>query len=513
MDKDYLNLPAEKFTLVAGRDFSYDNLPQTKPVGYFNGAFRRFCKNKGSVVAAVIIAFLILYALIAPLCTPFYVNYADGTYAFSLPRCGLFENVGFWDGCEQKELNEQSFIYYDAMGRETGHFAVKDGKAERSADGRRFKFRLDSVHSVGCVYRRVTQEEYLQIQEYQNKTGVQVVYPIIAPQDRPQSSADATDANYYYKTTAAAGGKTQAVLDESGNVIPVYKFRLAGEPVQDGYNSLRIAEPQGIEYEYAVANDLAWEIRVNYYEYFIFNHTCRIKDGVTKPNFLFGTNGEGQDIFACLAYGARFSFLFAIGVAVVNMLIGALYGAAEGYYGGMTDLVLERLSDILNAVPFMIVITLLKLHLGGASNVLVLFIAFFLTGWISMAQSTRMQFYRFKNQEYVLAARTLGASDARLMFKHIFPNAIGTLVTGFALVIPGMIYSETSLSYLGIINLSSGNLTSVGTLLAAGQASLTTFPHVIFFPSLFLALLMLSFNLFGNGLRDAFNPSLIGAEK
>lgn len=173
---------------------------------------------------------------------------------------------------------------------------------------------------------------------------------------------------------------------------------------------------------------------------------------------------------------------------------------------------MERISDILSAVPFMIVITLLQLYMGSSSQMLILFIAFFLTGWISIASTTRMQFYRYKNQEYVLAARTLGAKDGRLMFKHIFPNALGTLITSSVLVIPGMIYSETNLSYLGIINLSSGNLTSVGTLLASGQPYLSTFPHIILFPSVFLALLMLSFNLFGNGLRDAFNPSLRGSD-
>ena len=129
-----------------------------------------------------------------------------------------------------------------------------------------------------------------------------------------------------------------------------------------------------------------------------------------------------------------------------------------------------------------------------------------------MASTTRMQFYRFKNQEYVLAARTLGAKDSRLMFKHIFPNAIGTLVTSCALVIPSMIYSETNLSYLGIINLEAGKITSVGTMIAAGQRDMMIAPFVALFPSCFLALMMLSFNLFGNGLRDAFNPTLRGSE-
>ena len=159
----------------------------------------------------------------------------------------------------------------------------------------------------------------------------------------------------------------------------------------------------------------------------------------------------------------------------------------------------------------MIVITLLKYHLE-VSHMIVLFISFFLTGWTGMAARTRMQFYRFKNQEYVLVARTLGANDKRIMFKHIFPNAIGTLITGSVLVIPGVIFSETSLSYLNIIDLNSSNITSVGTLLAAGQNALQTHPHIILFPAVFISLLMLSFNLFGNGLRDAFNPSLRGTE-
>ena len=126
-----------------------------------------------------------------------------------------------------------------------------------------------------------------------------------------------------------------------------------------------------------------------------------------------------------------------------------------------------------------------------------------------------MHFYRFKNQEYVLAARTLGATDRRVMFKHIFPNGLGTLVTSCALIIPSMIYSETSLSYLGIINLEAGNTTSVGTLIAAGQNAIVIpgAAYVAFFPCAFLVLLMLSFNLFGNGLRDAFNPSLRGSEE
>ena len=129
-----------------------------------------------------------------------------------------------------------------------------------------------------------------------------------------------------------------------------------------------------------------------------------------------------------------------------------------------------------------------------------------------MASSTRMQFYRFKNQEYILAARTLGAGDRRLMFRHIFPNALGTLITTAVLIIPNVVYSESNLTYLGIVNLDSATMSSIGSMLSAGQPLLSTYPHIILFPAIYISLMMISFNLFGNGLRDAFNPSLRGTE-
>jgi oligopeptide transport system permease protein len=174
---------------------------------------------------------------------------------------------------------------------------------------------------------------------------------------------------------------------------------------------------------------------------------------------------------------------------------------------------MERIADVLGGIPFIVVTSLFQLHLSNKVGVVPsLLFAFVLTGWLGMAYRVRMQFYRFKGQEYVLAARTLGASDARLMFKHIFPNSLGTIITGSILVIPGVIFSESSLTYLGIVNLESSTMTSVGTMLANGRDQLSTNPYIILFPSLFISLLQISFNLFGNGLRDAFNPQLRGAE-
>ena len=222
----------------------------------------------------------------------------------------------------------------------------------------------------------------------------------------------------------------------------------------------------------------------------------------------------GQDILTRLASAAQFSLVFAVCVSVINLSIGAVIGAIEGYYGGAIDMIMERFIDILSRVPFMVVATLFQLHLAAkVGPVISMLFAFVLTGWIGMAGTTRMQFYRYKGQEYVLAARVLGASDWRIMFRHIFPNSLGTIITSSVLVIPGVIFSESSLTYLGIVNLDSSTMTSVGTMLANGRQYLSSYPHIILFPAAFISLLMISFNLFGNGLRDAFNPSLRGADE
>ena len=514
-DMDIMNIPKEKFKLAVARDLSHDKKLATKPRGYFQDAFSRFCKNKGAIVGAIVIFILFLYACFGSLMTPYTVAYNDPYFIKTLPKCELFADTNFWDGCEEKTFNKETFDYYYLIGKETGHNAIKN--QEYTQKGNLYTVRIDSYHVTGCVYKKVEKDEYENIQKYQDETGIQVIYPTITKRDRPSEKLVGQDmiANYYYKTQAV-GGLLQIVYDNFGEVIPVYRSHAVGEEAKDGYHSIRIAGDDGssgVLYDYAFPIDTGYEIRINYYEYYVYMHTYVLKDGIEKPSFLFGTTQGGQDIFTCMSSGALFSFAFAIAVSAVNLIVGAIYGAIEGYYGGKLDLLMERFSDILSAVPSMIVITLLRLHLGTAGPIVILFIAFFATGWIGMASSTRMQFYRYKNQEYVLAARTLGAKDRRIIWKHIFPNALGTLVTRCALIIPSMIYSEVNLSYLGIISLTSGNLTSVGTILANGQELLKMgVPHIAAFPSVFLALLLLSFNLFGNGLRDAFNPSLRGSE-
>ena len=512
--QDY-KISAEKFVFHSTGENLHDTKLETKPVTYFRDAINRFCKNKASIVAAIIIAILVLFAIIGPMLTPYTVAYEDAYYAYVLPKNNLFRNLGipFWDGGQNKEVNKATYEQYRAIQQELGREVIMNEPKITTSEymgktSELYNFRLDTYNAVGVKYVLLDEQQYQALQAYQDEKGVQVILPITDPKQRPEAEQDKTNANIWYQTKLGAGRKTTTVYDKDGNFIPIY---LPNDGT-DNYNSKMYWEGDTKLYNYAEPKAGGiWNVRVDYREYYIYQHYLA-GDGITEPLHIFGANNAGKDIFVCLSSGARFSFILAVIVASVNLFVGAIYGSIEGYYGGKIDLIMERIVDLLASIPFMIVITLLKYHFN-VSHVIILFISFFLTGWTGMAGRTRMQFYRFKNQEYVLVARTLGARDKRIMFKHIFPNAIGTLITGSVLVIPGVIFSETSLSYLGIINLNTGNLTSVGTLLATGQNYLFTYPHMILFPSLFISLLMLSFNLFGNGLRDAFNPSLRGTEE
>ncbi|MCM1130237.1 MAG: ABC transporter permease [Roseburia sp.] len=227
----------------------------------------------------------------------------------------------------------------------------------------------------------------------------------------------------------------------------------------------------------------------------------------SMPKFLFGTDEQGHDIVKKAFAGLRTSLILGVCTAAFCLFFGLCWGAISGYFGGNVDLAMERFCDILGGIPTIIVLTLAIMHLGNNFGTFV--IALCLTGWMGTAARTRTQFYRFKGREYVLASRTLGASDFRLIFRHILPNSLGTIVTGSVLMIPSVIYSEATLAYL---NLGLQGMHSFGVMLSDNQKFIETHPALIVFPSVIMALMMISFNLFGNGLRDALNPSLKGSD-
>lgn len=257
-----------------------------------------------------------------------------------------------------------------------------------------------------------------------------------------------------------------------------------------------------------------------YSSYTVIVDNARYLGFDSKPYFLFGTDMGGRDYFALIWMGLRTSLLMGVIIATINISIGVIYGSIEGYYGGTVDLLMERFSEIAGKVPWLVWLAIFVVIFGPGIETLILVLT--VTGWLGIAATTRAQFYRYKGREYVLASRTLGAKDMRIIFRHILPNGLGTIITSSILSVPTVIFSESTISYLGyglgrgssidlfgIIKLTG---TSIGVLLAEGRIEMTTRPYLVFFPSIIIAILMITFNMFGNALRDAFNPTLRGSE-
>ena len=240
----------------------------------------------------------------------------------------------------------------------------------------------------------------------------------------------------------------------------------------------------------------------------------------TVPYFFFGTTNAGFDLFALTWVALRTSLSIGLIVALINITVGIIYGSISGYYGGKIDLLMERFSEIISRIPWLVLLSIFYALIGPGALTLILILI--VSGWIGVASVTRTQFYRYKGREYVLASRTLGAKDSRLIFRHILPNGIGTIITASVLMIPGVIFTEAALTYLGfgighgqdfnlfgIIPLSG---VSIGVLLADGRNEMIDKPYLTLFPAIIISILMITFNMFGNALRDAFNPSLRGSE-
>ena len=255
-------------------------------------------------------------------------------------------------------------------------------------------------------------------------------------------------------------------------------------------------------------NGLGWVFSLECYAY-----NYKILGYSSMPIHLFGTDVNGYDMLKLVAQGTLYSLGLGIFISIICMAFGLVWGSISGYFGGTVDIIMERIVDILSYIPLMVVITLFMLNWGRSIGIFIL--AMCLTGWIGTAAVTRTQFYRFKGHEYVLASRTLGASDARLISKHILPNGLGTIITSSVLMIPSVIYSEASLSFLG---LGFTDIYSLGRIIQSNQSSISTISnlnpttYLIIFPTVILALLLISFEMFGQGLRDSVNPNLKGSD-
>lgn len=220
--------------------------------------------------------------------------------------------------------------------------------------------------------------------------------------------------------------------------------------------------------------------------------------------YFLGTDSLGRDLLSRILYGTRVSLFIAFVAALLNLTIGVTYGLISGFAGGKVDNVMQRILEVLSGVPNLVVVILMLLVLDP--GIWSIIIALALTEWISMARIIRAQTLKLKNQEYVLAAKTLGQSPLRIAFGHIMPNLLGVIIIQVMFSIPSAIFFEAFLSFIGI-GIPAPNA-SLGTLINDGYKTFRFLPHLMWYPSAVMSIVMVSFNLLADGLRDAFDPKL-----
>lgn len=222
----------------------------------------------------------------------------------------------------------------------------------------------------------------------------------------------------------------------------------------------------------------------------------------------FGTDQLGRDIFVRVFFGARYSLIIGVAAAIINLFIGVLYGGIAGFCGGKIDNIMMRIVDVLYSIPLIIYVIILMTILNkpgsGGSGLSTIIIALSISYWIGMARIVRGDVLQLKQQEFVLAAKALGASNTRILIRHLIPNCIGSIMVTLTLLIPQAIFTEAFLSFIGLGLVPPK--ASLGTLANEAMKAIYQYPYQLLFPALAICLIILGFNLFGDGLSEALDP-------
>lgn len=237
---------------------------------------------------------------------------------------------------------------------------------------------------------------------------------------------------------------------------------------------------------------------------YTYSQQLSVYNGPPSAKNWFGTDDLGRDVFTRVWYGARISLFIGITAAVIDLIIGVLWGSVSGLVGGRVDDIMMRIADVLTAVPYLLVVIILLVVLKP--GLVPIIIALSITGWVNMARIVRGEVLSIKNQEYVLAARTLGASTAHIISKHLIPNALGAILVTMTLTIPSAIFTEAFLSFLGLG--VPQPMASWGTMASDGNNAIDTAPWRLIFPAVLISITIFAFNAVGDGLRDALDPKL-----
>ena len=224
----------------------------------------------------------------------------------------------------------------------------------------------------------------------------------------------------------------------------------------------------------------------------------------TSSQFWFGTDEFGRDMWTRVWAGTRVSLYIAFLAAALDLVVGVTFGAVSGFLGGRVDDVMQRIIEILNGIPYLVVAILAMVVFEP--GIITITIAIGLTGWTYMARIVRGRMLQLKEQEFTLASRSLGASSNRLIWKHLIPNSLGPIIVNLMFTIPSAIFAEAFLSFIGLgIQVPEASL---GSLIDSGAGEMRFHPYLLLFPAAVFSLLMICFNLLGDGLRDAFDPKM-----
>ncbi|TCT12147.1 oligopeptide transport system permease protein [Natranaerovirga pectinivora] len=280
---------------------------------------------------------------------------------------------------------------------------------------------------------------------------------------------------------------------ETTNTLEVPEVSLGRYP-EGSYEILNVIEENNAKIYQIAVTQTSYRIRENTY----------VVKGVDNSYFWFGTDDLARDIWTRVWNGARISLYIGLLAAIIDMLIGVIYGSIAGFFGGKIDMYMMRFIEILSGIPSLVIIILFILVMDP--GILPISLAIAITGWMGMARVVRAQFLKLKSQEYVLAARTLGASNFSLIKKHLLPNIVGQVIIMITFSIPGAIFYEAFLAFIGL-GVPAPHA-SLGVLISDGVSTLRSYPSMLFIPTAVLCLLMLSINILANGLRDALDPKM-----
>ena len=271
----------------------------------------------------------------------------------------------------------------------------------------------------------------------------------------------------------------------------IYRYDLGEEEVILDFSYNLLPTKQGYDYDFTIE----------------YNGEIVEQPVATKWNktYIFGTDSLGRDLLTRVMYGAQISLLVAFIATIANLFIGVVYGSIAGYEGGRADNIMMRIVDIINSVPLVLYVILLMVWFrgGGLWNIIIALASVY---WVDMARLVRGQMLSLKEQEFVLAARVMGVSKTKIIFRHLIPNAMGPIIVSIAMMIPSAVFTESFLSFIGLG--VSAPMASWGTLANNALSGLQTYPYQLFFPALAIAFTMLAFNFIGDGLRDALDPRL-----